>query len=271
MTVVSIRRLLLALVALTGAVRPVSPVSRPRSNYELNRLTERLTSALLSHRSRDIYRMLTPAFTAEHSFARFDSALARWLAGRRIVRASHKIVEISGPAGYVSTWAVFEGEQDYEYIYQNWLNTPQGWQLAWLSQVFDTSFAYGQTDSLGLVRAADVGLRYVLSQPGLERFQAGLKRPDTVVIIRRGRPGEGRFGLDSLPFIWVSMEYLSERRHVPASQFFLSLALVRLMGDMAVVVVDLALTGAPGRRRGVEVYLERQGKSWRFHDVGKIW
>jgi hypothetical protein len=64
--------------------------------------------------------------------------------------------------------------------------------------------------------------------------------------------------------------------HVPQVQFVLNLALVRLMDDMALVVVDLTPTGRnvsgrAKRRRGIEVYLERFGDGWRFRDVGKRW
>jgi hypothetical protein len=269
-------RLLLLFATLAGAASAVSPAARLKSNYELARQTERLTEALVGNRPRDIYRMFTPSFSAEHSFARFDSALSRWFRGHRIVRASHKVVEITGPAGYVSSWAVFDGERDYNYVYQSWLNTPHGWQLVWLSRILDTSFTYGQTDSLGLVRAAEVGLRYVLSKPGLARFRSGFRRPDTIVILRYNRPGEGEFRFDSVPVFWTTMPQILQGGHVPGTQFLLSLALVRLMGDVALVVVDVTPTardrdGRTRRRRGIEVYLEKVGGDWRFRDIGKTW
>ena len=261
---------------LAGAASAVSPATRLKSNYELALQTERLTEALVSNRSRDIYRTFTPAFAAEHSFARFDSALSHWFHGRRIVRASHKVVEIKGPAGYVSSWFVFEGEHDYNYVYQNWLNTGHGWQLVWLSRIMDSSFTFGQTDTLELVKAAAAGLRYVLSKPGLERFRSGFRRPDTVVLVRYGRAGEGEFRLDSLPVYWTTPEQMKQGGHVPRAQFLLNLALVRLMDDMALVAVDVTPTGRDvlGRKRrarGIEVYLERAGSDWRFSDVGKMW
>ncbi len=269
-------RLLLLFATLAGAASAVSPAAKLKSNYELAIQTERLTEALVSNRSRDIYRMFTSSFTDEHSFASFDSALSRWSRGRRIVRGSHKVVEITGPAGYVSSWLVFDGARDYNYVYQNWLNTPRGWQLVWLSRILDSTFTYGQTDSLELVRAAEVGMRYVLSKPGLSRLHPGFRRPDTVVFIRKNRPGEGDFHIDSLPAYWTTMPEILQGGHVPKTQFLLSLALVRLMGDMALVTVDVTPTGrgARGRsdrRRGMEVYLERAGSAWRYRDVGKIW
>jgi len=276
MMVIQRGRLLLLFATLAGAAFAVSPAARLKSNYGLARQTERLTEALVSNRSRDIYRMFTPPFSDEHSFASFDSVLICWNRGRCIVRASHKVVEILGPSGYVSSWLVFEGEKDYNYVYQNWLNTAQGWRLVWLSRILDPSFAYGQTDSLGLVRAAEVGLRYVLSKSGLARFHSGFKRPDTVVMLHYNRPGEGDFRLDGLPIYWTSMPQVLQGSHVPKAQFLLSLALVRLMGDMALVVVDVMPTARgkdsrARRRRGIEVYLERHGGEWRFRDVGKTW
>jgi hypothetical protein len=260
---------------LATAASAVSPVTRLKSNYELALQTQLVTEAIVGNRPRDIYRMFTPAFTAEHSFAGFDSAFAGWLRGRRIVRASHKVVDIKGPSGYVSSWFVFEGEHDYNYVYQNWLNTGRGWQLVWLSRILDTSFAFGQTDSAELVRAAEAGLRYVLSKPGLELFKSGFRRPDTVVIVRLGRPGEGDYQL-GLPVFWVTPETLRAGVRVPRTQFVLRLALARLMGDIALVAVDVAPTardflGRKHRPRGIEVYLKRAGTEWRYLDVGKKW
>jgi len=274
---VSVRgRLLLLSVLITGAASAISPAARLKSNYELALQTQRLTEALAGNRSRDIYRAFAPAFTTEHSFARFDSALANWYRGRRIVRASHKVVEIKGPAGYVSSWFVFEGEKDYSYVYQNWLNTDHGWQLVWLSRILDQSFAFGQTDSLELTRVAAVGLRYMVSKPGLARFRTGFRRPDTLVVLRFNRPGEGDYRFDSLPIVWTSVPEVQAGARVPRSQFLLSLALVRVIGDLALVTAELTPTeldpqGRRRRPRGMEVYLERNGKDWRFRDVGKVW
>jgi hypothetical protein len=268
-------RLLLLFAALAGAASAVSPAAKLKSNYELALQTERLTEAIVASRPRDVYRMFTPAFSAECSFASFDSAFERWHRGRRIIRASHKVVDIKGPSGYVSSWFVFEGEHDYNYVYQNWINTGHGWQLVWLSRILDTSFAFGQNDSLELVKVAEAGLRYVLSKPGLALFKAGFVRPDTVVIVRLGRPGEGEFQFDQ-PVYWTTPAEIHAGVGLPRTQFLLNLALVRLIGDMAVVAVDVTPTTRDflGRKRhaqGVEVYLERAGDEWRVTDVGKKW
>ncbi len=269
---------MLLLAMLVGAAPAISPQARLKSSYELALHAERLTEAVVNNNPRDIYRMFVPAFTAENSFARFDSAFVRWLGGHRIVRASHKVVDVKGPAGYVSSWFVFQGEHDYHYIYQNWLNTSDnGWQLVTMSRVLDTSFSFGQTDSLQLVRAAEAGLSYVLTKPGLARFRAGFFRPDTVVMVRFGRPGEGDFSrLDSLPVYWTTVAQMRQGGHIPRTQFLLNLALVRLMGNVALVVVDVTSTGRDflGRRhkpRGLEVYVQRVGNEWRYYDVGKRW
>jgi len=268
-------RVALLAVMLATAALAVSPAAKLKSNYELALQTERLTEAVVANRARDVYRMFAPAFAAEHSFASFDSAFARWYRGRRIIRASHKVVDIKGPAGYVSSWFVFAGERDYKYVFQSWLNTGHGWELVWLSRILDTSFTFGQTDSLELMKAAEAGLRYVLSKPGLALFKPGLSRPDTVVIVGLNRPGEGEFRLD-LPVCWTTPAEIRAGARLPRTQFLLNLALVRLIGEMALVVVDVTPTtrDALGRKRraqGVEIYLRRIDTEWRFTDIGKKW
>jgi hypothetical protein len=274
MTNTGTRVALLAVILATTA-SAVSPATRLKTNYELALQTERLTEAVVANRPRDVYRMFTPAFAAEHSFASFDSAFTRWYRGRRIVRASHKVVDIKGPSGYVSSWFVFAGERDYNYVYQNWLNTGHGWELVWLSRILDTSFTFGQNDSLELVKASEAGVRYLLSKPGLGLFKAGFRRPDTLVMVRLGRAGEGEYRFD-FPVYWTTPEEIRAGVCLPRSQFLLHLALVRLIGDIALVVVDVTPTGRDflGRKRharGVEVYLKRTGSEWRFLEVGKKW
>ena len=266
---------MLCLSFLPGVVSAVSPAARLKSNYELALQTERLTEAVVADRPRDIYRMFTPGFTAEHSFASFDSAFTRWYRGRRIIRASHKVVDIKGPAGYVSSWFVFAGERDYKYVFQSWLNAGHGWELVTLSHILDTSFTFGQSDSVQLMRAAEAGLRYVLSKPGLALFKAGFTQPDTVVIVGLNRPGEGEFQLDQ-PVYWTTPADIRAGARLPRTQFLLNLALVRLIGDIALVTVDLTPTardvfGRKRHTRGVEIYLQRTGTEWRFLEVGKKW
>jgi hypothetical protein len=274
MTNAGARAALLAAILSTTA-HAVSPVAKLKTNYELALQTERLTEAIVANRPRDVYRMFAPTFAAEHSFAAFDSAFERWYRGRRIVRASHKVVDIKGPSGYVSSWFVFAGEHDYNYVYQNWLNTGHGWELVWLSRILDTSFTFGQTDSLSLIKAAQAGIRYVLSEPGLALFKAGFRRPDTVVIVRLGRPGEGNYDF-AFPVLWISPAEMRAGVHLPRVQFLVNLALVRVIGDIALVTVDLNPTGRDllGRKRhprGVEVYLKRSGNGWVFYEIGKKW
>lgn len=266
---------LLLVAMLTTAAPAVSPAARLKSNYELALHSQSFTEAVVANQSREIYRMFTPGFAAEHSFARFDSALARWSRGRRIVRASHKVVDIKGPSGYVSSWFVFAGERNHNYVYQNWLNSGRGWQLVWLSRILDTSFAFGQVDSLALVKASEAGVRYVLSRSGLALFKSGFERPDTVVMLRLGRPGEGEYRLES-PVYWTTPEEIRAGIRLPRTEFLLHLALVRLIGDIALVVVDVTpttrdLLGRKRRPRGVEVYLKRAGTEWEFLEVGKKW
>ena len=260
---------------LAGSAPAASPIARLKTNYELALHSQRLTEAVVANQARDIYRMFTPGFAAEHSFARFDSALVRWSRGRRIVRASHKVVDIKGPSGYVSSWFVFEGARDYNYVYQNWLNTRHGWQLVWLSRILDPGFAFGQSDSADLVKASEAGLRYVLSKPGLAMFKAGFQRPDTVVLVSLGRPGEGAYRFD-FPVYWTTPQEIRAGARLPRTQFLLHLALVRLIDDIALVVVDVTptardLLGRKRQPRGVEVYLKRTGAEWEFMAVGKKW
>ena len=93
--------------------------------------------------------------------------------------------------------------------------------------------------------------------------------------VQLNRPGEGEFQFD-MPVYWTTPAEIRSGARLPRTQFLLNLALVRLIGYIALVVVDLTPTardvfGRKRHARGVEIYLRRVGAEWRLLEVGKKW
>ncbi len=265
-----------ALVALALAAAIGSGQPGFRDHYEIGRRTHEFNQAMVSGNTRAMYRMFNESFRAENSFARFDSAFVAWQAGRRIARCSRKVVDIRPPSAAVSVYYVFTGDRDYGYLYQSWVYSGREWQLAWVSRILNQTFQYGQSDTAELRAAAEVALRWMLSDDGLGVFRRRLLKPDKLVLVRQGRPGEGEIRVPGTEVVWVTPAQIRARRDLPPVSHFYSLALVRLMGSVAQVTVDLdpvdpAAPGRLERHRSVEVFLTKNRGKWQFAARGRIW
>lgn len=247
-----------------------------RDSYELGRRTYDFNRSLVAGDTRALYRMFNSSFRDEVSYARFDSAVRRWQGGRRIARIGRKIVDIRPPSAAVSVYHVFEGDSDYGYLYQSWVYSGRQWELAWVSRILDRRFQYGQADTASLRSAAETALRWMLGPDGLGVFRRRLLKPAKLVLVRKGLAGEGEYRIPGTEVVWVTPEQARDPRRLPPVPHYYSLALVRLMGDVAQVTCDLypanpRVPGRLGRHRSVEVFLTRRGSRWQFAARGRVW
>jgi len=267
-------RLPIAVLLCLGAASFVfSQPNRFEDSYELALRTQAFTTALVEGDTREMYRMFTPAFRDEIPFARFDSAVTAWVAGRKIAKARRKVVDIKGLSGYVSNWIVFAGEPDYRYIYGSWLKNGEIWELEWLSRILDQSFQYGRKDTANLRLVAEAGLRYLLSKDGLKRLKGRLVRPDTIVMVRRSDADIFLPSLDGTPIVFVAPGDTASCAARPRSQYCLRFGTARIFGNIAEVVIDVLATG-PGplpARQGLKVFVQRYRNGWQFVSVARAW
>jgi len=272
------RALVVGLLYLLGAIAPLGGAD-PKPRFRLTLRVQELTAALVNNRSWEMYQLFVPAFRAAVSYQRFDSAFRSWVGGRRVTRASFRVIDVRGLGGHASTYVRFEDEFDYHYVFQSWLNTGTDWQLVWLSNILDQSFDYGRSDTADLRAVAQTALHYLLSPEGLTRLNKGLVVPETVVVVQHGRTEEAVFALDGHTIVWLTPDVIAANRNLPTGQFHCEFGLVRIFGDLALAAVDIvpreqSRPGPLGRRRGMEIYLSRSktsGHSWQFHSVGKVY
>jgi hypothetical protein len=264
------------LFVVAGAALNVLSASRLQDNYQLGVQSELFTEALVANRGRDLYALFCPEFRTQNTYARFDSALNGWYRGRRIRKASRRVEEVSGIGGHVSTWVVFEGARDYEYLFQSWLRVGSQWQLVWVTRVLDKSFEYGRSDTAQSRLVTEAALRYALSPAGLNRFRRNFRRPDTLLMLEHAA-GEARLArVDQTPLVWLSAEELRALGPRRRPQFVMAISGLRVVGDVAVVMIDVvpgnkADFGRFGSNRGQQIYLMRRKGQWVFHSVGKAW
>ncbi|MEO0077930.1 MAG: hypothetical protein ABIK86_02910, partial [candidate division WOR-3 bacterium] len=209
----------------------------------------------------------------EIPFIRFDSAVRVWYGAGRVVRAQHKVVDVQGPAGSVSTWVVFEGERDSRYLFQSWLLNRNTWELVWVSRILDESFQYGRSDTVELRRVAQVALRHVLTPPILARLAGRPRRPDTIVLVRLNQPEESEMIVDGAKTMWLLPEEISDLAVLPRVPFYVGFGIVRIFGDVAEAAVDFYPTpyGRLPRRQSVKVLLRRSTEGWRYAHATRVW
>ncbi|MFO7639620.1 MAG: hypothetical protein R6X14_10075 [bacterium] len=261
-------------IALTAAAATTASgyVSRPRSWHEFDRRVRGLTQAVMTEDTREMFRMFVPTFQQDISFARFDSAFRAWQAGRRAAIGQGRIAETRGISGRASTFIVFAGEDDYDYVFQNWVYAGETWQLAWLSNILDRSFTYGDQDSAAVRAMRAAALYWLVAENGLGEVPPGFARPDTVLVI----DSLGRADwLPGHPTVVRTPTEFRSRAGLPAVPFAFRFALTRSLGQVGVCTVDLiALSRRPGATRqirSIQVFLEPVGDDWRFLNVGGVW
>ncbi len=250
--------------------------AKPKTYYQLDRCSQEFTEALVAGRTRELYRMFVPAFRSEIRFSRFDSALSAWYTDRRITQARSRVVDIRGMGGNVSTWVVFENKFDYAYVYQSWLHTDDGWQLMWLSNIFNQSFQYGRADMVELEAVAEAALGHVITPAGLARIHRRLTLPDTITVVGKELSHKGTFRLGNHTITMLTLSELRSDSLRPDVRFFFRFGLVRVLGEFAICVIDLEPVDPRhpdpiGRRRGIRFYLERRNNTWQIHSTGKVW
>jgi hypothetical protein len=268
-------RFLTVLAVLAGAACSFGQNGLFKENFELAFKTQQFTEAVVSKDTRTIYWLFTPAFRAEHSFARFDSAMDAWYAGRRVVRASRRVSGIDGPSATASAGVWFENEDDYNFLFESWVNTGRNWELVWVSKILDQSFQFGRSDTAELRKVAAAALRYLVSKKGRASLKMGVPRPDTLVVVRRDRIEEGPLpDIDGIPVVWLTPAEVMDSTKMPDVPFYCGFALVRITGDVALATVDFYQGGSEPRsgvkgRRGLELYFQRRKGVWQFNAAGK--
>ncbi|MGQ9707767.1 MAG: hypothetical protein ACUVUR_02690 [bacterium] len=238
---------------------------------------QQVGSALVSGNSREIYRMFVPAFCEEHSFARFDSAVRSWQGNRRVSRVKSQLIDVKGLGGYASTYVIFEGEKDYNYLYQSWIYTDSGWQLVWISNILGQSFQYGTKDTAAVRSVVRLALSFLLSPAGLKWIRAGkVSLPETIIVVEKEPLIDSLPVLDRNFLLWRTVGVI-EKDPIPAQvPFYCELGVVRVYGSVAQVSLDLKPWSAAGRRmlkksRGTELYLKRGKGGWEVYSTGKRW
>jgi hypothetical protein len=247
--------------------------AQPRSYSTLENRTQDLTRTLVAGDARELFRLFVPAFREEISFARFESTLNAWYAGRTVKSARSKVVDIRGPGGYASTWVTFAGDERVFYMFQRWLHTSAGWNLIWLTNILDQSFQYGRADTVELEAVIDASMRFLLEGGGLARIRRGLLPPDSVFVLHT-RTRESEFIADR-PVFWFA-ESKPDRDAIRAPYYF-RVQLAQVLGEIALCNIDLKPTdprnpGTLGRRRSIELNLSLDPDSdeWSVSSIGKV-
>ncbi len=251
--------------------------AEPKTEYQLNHKAQKVSSAILNNDSRTIYELFVPAFRQEIEFFRFDSALKAWVKNRRIAQINTRLIEIRGRGGHISTYVTFQGKQDYEYIYGNWLFTDSGWQLVWLSNILDQTFQYGSRDTLSMFELADVALEHILSPTTRKLLRINkLDLSETLYALLPMINRETTSISCNRPVVWLPGNTDISKRIPKTVPYYLEFGQIRIFGSFARTAIDIKPRSSfglkmIGRRRGIELYLKISKQKWTFDSTGKTW
>ncbi len=250
----------------------------PKLEYQLHLKAQEFAQALINGESREIYRLFVPAFRREVDFSRFDSALKAWQAGQRIVRVQSKVVDRRGLGGHASTYVYLQGASDYQYVYQNWIYTDDGWELTWLSNILDQSFLYGVSDTVNLKLILKKALDFFLSPEGWAQLRLGkLTLPETIVGIKPDYITDSVLLLSNHYLYWRSRDQIEREKVLPELPFCCEFGVIKNFGEVALTAISLInwphYQGKKRLRRprGMEIYLKKEKDEWQVHSVGKRW
>ena len=262
------------LVAAAATLQAEDPDSR--TYHQLEHRSQQFVEALVAGRSRDVYRLFVPAFREEIGFARFDSALEAWYGDRRAVIGRTKVQHIRGLGGNAAAWTVFQDQVGYSYVFQSWLYTNDEWELTWLSNIMDQTFQYGRSDTAEMAEVAGAALRHIVLDGGIDLLRRKPAVTDTILLLDEGLLPVRGDAIEGHTLLILDRAGLCALRSDPPASYFFDLALIRILGDIAICAVDLRPLdpddpGPLGRKHGVKLYLEREGGGWAFCAAGNVW
>ncbi len=267
-------RFTLPLFLFTGLLLAVEP----KPEYQLELKVQQFSAALLNGDYRTAYRLFVPVFRREIGFSRFDSAVQEWRQGRRLVRIKSKVIDTKGLGGHASIYAYFDGEDDYEYLYQSWIYSDSGWELVWVSNMLNQSFQYGRSETLAMRAVAEMALEFLLSPEGKGWLKLSkVSLPETIVVVQHNRIEEAPVNIEGHTVVWQSPDVIKGKPIFPFMPLYCEFGMVRVFGSVALVALDFKpWPYYQGRRvlkqrRGMEIYLKKQGEGWQVHSVGKRW
>ncbi|HDQ99488.1 MAG TPA: hypothetical protein ENN51_04295 [candidate division WOR-3 bacterium] len=260
----------LVVAAANAVPRPAN--APPRPWYELEHRVRELTRDIILNDSRAVFRAFATTFKQETDFARFDSALQAWHAGRRVAIGRGQVIDTRGVSGRASSWVVFAGGADHDYIYQSWVYAADTWRLAWLSNILDRSFDYGNHDLADVRAMRAATLDWLITGGGLAQVPPGHARPDTVLVID---PAGTADWLPDYPTAVRTPEQFQARAGLPATPLAFRFVLTRSFGPIGVSAVDIQplaqRRGRMARHRSIQVFLARTEAGWRYLTTGSVW
>ncbi|MBM3314784.1 hypothetical protein FJY71_02930 [candidate division WOR-3 bacterium] len=264
-------RLLPALLVLAAAAE-ARVENLPKRYYQLNQRCQEVAQLLARADGRSVYDLFVPQFRADIPYARFDSALTAWFRGRRLIRVKSRLIDVRGLGGHASTFVYFKGEADYNYVYQSWLYTADGWRLLWLSNIMGQNMQFGNKDSHALAQVAQAALDHLASPDGMGSIKAGLALPETVVAVWPA-PGMS-FRSDYRPV--RTLTPASEAVRMPKVPFYFRFSQIRVLGDLATCAVDVKPTkwrrlSSLRSPHSLQLFFDRKNGDWLLNSSGKKW
>jgi hypothetical protein len=261
----------------SGAVNDTTTLRRRAADFD---------DAFRSGQFARVYRLFNSDFRDEVTEARLDSGLTRWVAGRSVRRVSITHIEVKGPSGLVSSNIYFDEPERkvgpwtiprYEYLFQFWIRTEEGWQLLWLNKVLDPiALDYGHRDTASLQEILQLALNEIVTRTGLEQ-KLGISAGTAPIVLLSHGPSDRTVSLAGRKVLWLSRDEILAHPGQLGISFYIDVQPIRILKHLAIGTFDIIplrqSNVAPQRVHSIKLFFVRDSEhgKWTFADYGSKW
>jgi hypothetical protein len=238
-----------------------------------------------------IYRLFNSSFQDEIRLRQLDSAIRAWTRDRPIDGVATTYVKIQGIAGLVSSHIFFREPsrdtgnaprtvparpRDYDFLFQYWLRSPEGWELMWLTKILDPiSMDYGRQDTAAIEEIVQLALDEIVTRRGIQEIFGIRSLSDRVVLVS-AKPPDIHLSLPGKRVIWIAKDSLDAYRATFKPDFYVEVQPLRILKSIAVGTFDVVpLTGKSGaatnRPRSIKLFFTKVEGKWTFANYGGKW
>jgi hypothetical protein len=233
-----------------------------------------------------VYRLFNSDFRDEVTEMQLDRTLNLWLAGRNVRRVSTTHIEVKGLSGLVSSNIYFNESApgagpakipEFEYLFQSWIRTAEGWQLLWLNKVLDPiALDYGHRDTAALQEILQLALDEIITGTGLEQ-KLGISSGSAPIVLLVHGASDRVVSLSGRKVLWLSREEILAQQRQLGISFYIDVQPIRVLKHLAIGTFDIISlpqgNARPQRTRSIKLFFVRDSEhgKWEFADYGAKW
>jgi hypothetical protein len=216
-----------------------------------------------------IYNMFNSTFIRETDIQTFTSILENWLNGRSVKKLKVQNQLIYGRGGHITSWVSFNNGEK-EFLYQQWINTTNGWRLLWLTKLLPSEFSYGVSDKKEIKNLQQQVLNQLIVEEGISLLIGDASIPETVIIVLDRNEKKSNLKLPDRTVREVPRDEIKKNM---LALFYIKFATIRILEDIATSYVNIICPlyengSVYNRTRGIQLFFIKENGKWKFDSYG---